>query len=389
MGSSLAEDGAGDVVIGGAGSDIVDYSARVLPLTVNMAFSNALANESGEGDEIGLDVEGVLTGAGDDRITGSQFADLIVSGEGADVITPGGGADIVDAGGSDDLVFARDAEADRIECGAGTDRIDADPLDVTSGCESAFGQLPRVIPPPPPPAPPPPSSPQAIASFIDGTFHAGIGKPRRLRTDRIVSRLRCPADVTGGCTYRFRVWTGRPTELQALRRRPLVGRTSRLRAGAATTARLVIAGPRLARACPARILTASIQALGRAASRGRTAIEQRGPQSRERHFRVRSGGSGQSLARVAPRDTGGREGRSTEFNDARLPTSRGRRPPLQPASPSPGVLDIPNCRSPPPHVFLRASDRLGAWRSTRPTTSASSTACPEGPCPRPPGWRAD
>lgn len=69
----------------------------------------------------------VLGGGGDDRLYG---------GRGNDVITGGSGTDRIWGGPGSDTIYAADGERDYVDCGAGNDRVVADPVDVVaSNCE--------------------------------------------------------------------------------------------------------------------------------------------------------------------------------------------------------------------------------------------------------------
>jgi hypothetical protein len=68
----------------------------------------------------------LLGGAGDDRIDG---------GRGNDVVTGGSGADRLNGGAGSDTIYAADGERDVVDCGAGRDRVVADDVDRTVGCE--------------------------------------------------------------------------------------------------------------------------------------------------------------------------------------------------------------------------------------------------------------
>jgi hypothetical protein len=63
--------------------------------------------------------------------------DVLRTGDRRDRIAPGGGADVVRAGGGADLVDVRRGGADTVGCGAGRDRVLADPTDhVAASCET-------------------------------------------------------------------------------------------------------------------------------------------------------------------------------------------------------------------------------------------------------------
>jgi len=119
-------DGA-DKLLGGAGTDTADYSARTAPVRLT-ADGVADDGAAGEGDNIAPAVEG-LTG-----------------GSAADVLGGGPGPSILLAMAGDDQVQARDGAIDQVDCGAGTDTAVLDAADVATACESAQ----RPAPPAPP-----------------------------------------------------------------------------------------------------------------------------------------------------------------------------------------------------------------------------------------------
>jgi Ca2+-binding RTX toxin-like protein len=51
------------------------------------------------------------------------------------VIFGGSGADYLDGGPGSDTIDAADGERDVVDCGAGRDRVVADPFDVVRHCE--------------------------------------------------------------------------------------------------------------------------------------------------------------------------------------------------------------------------------------------------------------
>ncbi len=185
------EDPSGDVVDGGPGRDTVDqdyssrFSAALSPVSITLA-GGADDGRAGEGDDlrgverivlrtggrvvgtdgpdeiafsqVGSDSE-LIGGAGDDdlqagdgadRLDGGAGADAIDGGYGDDTITGGPGQDRIsaDLAGGDcgpewcklpygnDTINVRDGETDTVTCGAGVDRVLADPQDVVgSDCE--------------------------------------------------------------------------------------------------------------------------------------------------------------------------------------------------------------------------------------------------------------
>jgi Ca2+-binding RTX toxin-like protein len=124
-----------DIIVGGAGTDRVDYSARTNDLVVAMdaplsgpggTLSGEDVSGTPEGDLISVDTENLIGGAGDDHLTGNALDNQIEGGAGVDTITGGAGDDLIDGG----------AGADVIDCGLGDADILLD-LSVGSqtGCE--------------------------------------------------------------------------------------------------------------------------------------------------------------------------------------------------------------------------------------------------------------
>jgi Ca2+-binding RTX toxin-like protein len=73
--------------------------------------------------------------AGNDTLLGGAGYDHIVGGRGNDVISGGSGADVIDGGPGSDTIKVADGERDVVNCGAGRDRVVADPFDKVSNCE--------------------------------------------------------------------------------------------------------------------------------------------------------------------------------------------------------------------------------------------------------------
>jgi hypothetical protein len=132
-GSDVLDGGLGsDVFTGGPGADdVVTYAGHAASEPV-VATLDGIQNDGcaacGENDRIGLDVEGLTGGPGNDTLTG---------GVGDNTIEGGPGSDVQDGGPGNDSIVARDGEADRLACGAGSDGGSADTSDVVgSDCES-------------------------------------------------------------------------------------------------------------------------------------------------------------------------------------------------------------------------------------------------------------
>jgi Ca2+-binding RTX toxin-like protein len=84
--------------------------------------------------------------AGVDTLIGGVADDALYGGGGNDAITGGAGSDVLGGGDDNDTIQARDGVADRIDCGAGTDSVVADAVDVVANCETV--DLPPVVTPP-------------------------------------------------------------------------------------------------------------------------------------------------------------------------------------------------------------------------------------------------
>ena len=218
-----------DTYVGGGGYDTVTYEGRTEDLSLS---PDGVANDGapGELDDIGTDVmavggghgadtmtgtgagnvfgggegDDVLTGAGgDDHLVGASGADKLTGGDGQDLLGGESGDDTLDGGSGVDRYYgdsvsaciayscpsgrddirARDGEREEINCGPGTDTLEADPADViydsvtlVDQCEGYTG---------PPTAGGPSGAPGASARFAV----AGAKVDRR---GRIVVRFSAP-----------------------------------------------------------------------------------------------------------------------------------------------------------------------------------------------------
>ena len=145
-----------DTFIGGPGTDTVTYAfAGAVTVTIfdpaNVAASEALDGEAGEGDVVQGDVENVTGGASGDTLTGNNLANRIDGSLGDDTIAGGTGPDVLLGGEGNDAINSRDGEADPlIDCGPGArdsanlDLVDrprgsrANPFGSPVNCESTF-----------------------------------------------------------------------------------------------------------------------------------------------------------------------------------------------------------------------------------------------------------
>ena len=95
----------GDVMNGGAGTDRVDYQGRTADLTISLdTAANDGDSAATEKDNIKADVEIVISGSGNDTITGSPNADIIHGGPGNDTINAGAGNDLISGDSGDDTL---------------------------------------------------------------------------------------------------------------------------------------------------------------------------------------------------------------------------------------------------------------------------------------------
>ena len=85
----------------------------------------------------GGDDDTMSGGAGDDVFFGERGDDRMFGGTGDDRFGAGRGRDEVFAGAGNDRANTRDRRRDRVRCGAGSDLVRSDSLDVLSGCELA------------------------------------------------------------------------------------------------------------------------------------------------------------------------------------------------------------------------------------------------------------
>ena len=84
----------GDVMKGGDGNDTVTYESRTASVNVSLN-GTADDGESGEGDDVGGDVETLLGGEAGDTLSGGDGDNTLDGGSGADVMNGGGGTDTV------------------------------------------------------------------------------------------------------------------------------------------------------------------------------------------------------------------------------------------------------------------------------------------------------
>lgn len=93
--------------------------------------------QAGGGDDtvISLFGAGISGGDGDDHIRGIWGGMSVSGDDGDDLIEGGRGVDDISGGFGDDVIYARDGNAEDINCGPGRDAVIADEVDRLSGCE--------------------------------------------------------------------------------------------------------------------------------------------------------------------------------------------------------------------------------------------------------------
>ncbi len=152
-GFDTLEGGLGDDTIdGGAGVDTVRFTVST---AVAVNLSKSAAQNTGVGMDVIRNVENVVTGAGNDRITGSAAANILTAGSGNDSLSGQAGNDRLSGqagndrlqGGAGNDILSGGSGADQFlfSAGGGTDRITdfADGIDrivIDSGAET-FRQI--------------------------------------------------------------------------------------------------------------------------------------------------------------------------------------------------------------------------------------------------------
>lgn len=86
---SLSGGGGNDTFNGGAGTDLADFSNAGQEVSASLESGKVV----GEGTDSLLDIENIVTGTGDDNLTGNDAANVFTAGDGADVLEGGGGND--------------------------------------------------------------------------------------------------------------------------------------------------------------------------------------------------------------------------------------------------------------------------------------------------------
>ncbi|HMI95583.1 MAG TPA: calcium-binding protein [Micropepsaceae bacterium] len=111
--------GTPESIDGGADVDTLDTTAFTGNYVVNLA--TGATNFAGESF---VNMENLISGVGNDSLTGTGGANLIDGGDGNDTINGGGGADTSIGGNGNDYIFAVLGTPESIDGGAGVDTLD-------------------------------------------------------------------------------------------------------------------------------------------------------------------------------------------------------------------------------------------------------------------------
>ncbi|HEY1357134.1 MAG TPA: calcium-binding protein [Thermoleophilaceae bacterium] len=261
-----------DFIEGGGGDDQVLYSHRRNKIHADLS-GDAGDGELGENDRIARDVETLVGGHADDRLTGNSGPNALLGGGGSDILegagaadllaagdsefgpsrshthdrlnggsgrdellgsagpnrlSGGGGADEIAAAGGNDRISDRDGKLDAISCGRGRDRVRLDGFDFTTDrCERISRSF----------------SPAGVPMALELSSNS-----RR----RALVKVGCPSDAPRVCHGRVVIKRGR---------RGLGSRKFRVRHG--HTKEVVVAVPASATGKRVRVTVRSLDRLGR------------------------------------------------------------------------------------------------------------------------------
>jgi Ca2+-binding RTX toxin-like protein len=118
-----------DVLLGGPGDDSISYFDRTAGVNVDADGASGDDGQAGEHDTVGADVETIIGGSGNDRLTGNNGDGQLQGYAGDDVLHGGGGDDLVEGGEGRDLLYG-DAGDDWLigyENKTATDTLDGGP----------------------------------------------------------------------------------------------------------------------------------------------------------------------------------------------------------------------------------------------------------------------
>jgi Ca2+-binding RTX toxin-like protein len=131
-----------DYVQGDEGIDSVSYAARAASVSLFIKTWDGQADDGapGEDDNISADIEKITGGNGHDQIIGSHVNNSLIGRDGNDILRGRGGVDALSGGdGNDQLFSGGDNLVDSSACGAGSDSVFADPIDVNHADRELIG----------------------------------------------------------------------------------------------------------------------------------------------------------------------------------------------------------------------------------------------------------
>ncbi|MGE6955110.1 hypothetical protein ACQKF3_12775, partial [Staphylococcus capitis] len=101
-----------DIIRGGPGRDRVDYMNYTTAVMVDLDGARGDDGQAGEHDTVGADVEDIIGGSGNDRLTGNAATNDIWGWAGNDVIRGGAGNDTLSGGDGRDSIYGEDGDDD-------------------------------------------------------------------------------------------------------------------------------------------------------------------------------------------------------------------------------------------------------------------------------------
>jgi Ca2+-binding RTX toxin-like protein len=140
------EDRITDDAISG-GTDRLFFGDLITPVNVDLTASDGVEVSSGVGPTVNTvdwppasEIENATGGTDNDDLRGNQSDNTLNGQGGDDTISGGGGHDTISGGDGDDTIDVADGDlliGDTVNCGPGTDTVDADAIDaVDPSCET-------------------------------------------------------------------------------------------------------------------------------------------------------------------------------------------------------------------------------------------------------------
>ncbi len=124
-------------ITGGAGTDLVDYSARTDDLVIDLGGAKLSGDAADPTDTFDGTVENADGGSGDDVIYGTVANNVLAGNAGNDTLVSNGGADSLSGGAGNDTFNAADQSPTTIDGGTGIDAATIDSTgDATTNVET-------------------------------------------------------------------------------------------------------------------------------------------------------------------------------------------------------------------------------------------------------------